>query len=154
MLGPGCSGRAVTEAGITVSQMLQHVVSLAKWAYDNGIRKVYTIVSDYAPGIDAENYFQKAFKAGGGEIVGSARTPQQETNFAVYMERALQAKPDAVYMFQPGGSPSISFVKAYVERGLKQAGIRIIATGDLTDDGVLNADPLTFHSDMAFCHTP
>src|SRR5215510_11545516 len=55
----------------------QHVVPLAQWAYDNGIRKVYTIVSDYAPGYDAENYFSKTFKALGGEIVGSARTPQQ-----------------------------------------------------------------------------
>ena len=108
----------------------QHVVSLAKWAYDNGIRKVYTIVSDYAPGYDAENYFNKTFKALGGEIVGSARTPQQETNYAAYMEKVLQAKPDALYMFQPAGSPSIAFVKAYVERGLKTAGIKLIGTGE------------------------
>jgi len=108
----------------------QHVVSLAKWAYDNGIRKVYTIVSDYAPGYDAENYFNKTFKALGGEIVGSARTPQQETNYAAYMEKVLQAKPDALYMFQPAGSPSIAFVKSYVERGLKTAGIKLIGTGE------------------------
>ena len=56
--------------------------SLGKWAADNGIKKVYTIISDYAPGHDAEAYFHKAFKAGGGEIVGSARTPIQETNYA------------------------------------------------------------------------
>jgi branched-chain amino acid transport system substrate-binding protein len=111
----------------------QWSASMGKWAAENGIKSVYTIVSDYAPGIDAENYFQKAFKAGGGEIVGSARTPQQETNFAVYMERALQAKPDAVYMFQPGGSPSISFVKAYVERGLKQAGIKLLGNGEFAE---------------------
>ncbi len=108
----------------------QHVVSLAKWAYDNGIRKVYTIVSDYAPGYDAENYFTKTFKALGGEIVGSTRSPQQETNYAAYMEKVLQAKPDALYMFQPAGSPSIAFVKAYVERGLKQAGIKLLGTGE------------------------
>ena len=108
----------------------QHVVSLAKWAYDNGIRKVYTIVSDYAPGYDAENYFSKTFKALGGEIVGSARSPQQETNYAAYMEKVLQAKPDALYMFQPAGSPSIAFVKAYVERGLKAAGIKLLGGGE------------------------
>jgi len=109
----------------------QHVVSLAKWAYDNGIRKVYTIVSDYAPGYDAENYFTKTFKALGGEVVGSARSPQQETNYAAYMEKVLQAKPDALFMFQPAGSPSIAFVKAYVERGLKDAGIKLIGTGEM-----------------------
>jgi branched-chain amino acid transport system substrate-binding protein len=108
----------------------QHVVPLAKWAYDNGIRKVYTIVSDYAPGHDAENYFTKTFKSLGGEIVGSARSPQQETNYAAYMEKVLQAKPDALYMFQPAGSPSIAFVKAYVERGLKSAGIKLLGTGE------------------------
>ena len=95
--------------------------SIGKWAADNGIKKVYTIISDYAPGHDAEAYFTKAFKAGGGEIIGGTRTPIQETNFAVYMEKALQAKPDAVYMFQPGGSPSIAFVKA-LRRTRPQAG--------------------------------
>ena len=111
----------------------QHVVALGRWATQNGIKKVYTIVSDYAPGHDAEQYFTKSFKANGGEIVGSARTPLQETNFAAFMERALQAKPDALYMFQPGGSPSIAFVKNYVERGLKQAGIKLLAGGEFAE---------------------
>ena len=108
----------------------QHGAVAGRWAAKNGIKKAYTIVSDYAPGYDAENYFQKEFKAGGGEIVGSARTPQQETNYAAYMEKVLQAKPDALFMFQPAGSPSIAFVKAYVERGLKAAGIKLIGTGE------------------------
>jgi branched-chain amino acid transport system substrate-binding protein len=107
--------------------------SMGKWAAQNGIKKAYTIVSDYAPGYDAETYFQKAFKEGGGEIVGSTRTPIQETNFAAYMERVLQEKPDALYMFQPGGSPSIAFVKAFVERGLKQAGIKLLGNGEFAE---------------------
>jgi len=107
--------------------------SMGQWAAQNGIKTAYTIVSDYAAGHDAEVYFQKAFKAAGGTIVGSARTPQQETNFAAYMERALQAKPDAIYMFQPGGSPSIAFVKAFTERGLKQAGIKLLGGGEFAE---------------------
>jgi branched-chain amino acid transport system substrate-binding protein len=119
---------------VRVSNTLpQWGASIGKWAADNGYKKVYTIISDYAPGHDAEAYFHKSFKAGGGEIIGSARTPIQETNFAVYMEKALQAKPDAVYMFQPGGSPSIAFVKAYVERGLKQAGIKLLGNGEFAE---------------------
>src|SRR6516162_4245347 len=108
----------------------QYVSPLPKWAYDHGIRKVYTLVSDYAPGYDAEAYFNKGFKAVGGEIVGSERMPQQETNYAAYMERVLQAKPDALFMFVPAGSPSIAFVKAYIERGLKTAGIKLLGTGE------------------------
>jgi branched-chain amino acid transport system substrate-binding protein len=108
----------------------QYVSPLPKWAYDHGIHKVYTLVSDYAPGYDAEAYFNKGFKAVGGEIVGSERMPQQETNYAAYMERVLQAKPDALFMFVPAGSPSIAFVKAYIERGLKTAGIKLLGTGE------------------------
>jgi branched-chain amino acid transport system substrate-binding protein len=108
----------------------QYTAPLARWAYRNGIRRVYTLVSDYAPGYDAEAYFIKTFKAAGGEIVGSTRSPQQETNYAAYMEKVLQAKPDALYMFQPAGSPSIACVKAYVERGLKAAGIKLLGSGE------------------------
>src|SRR6516162_3660613 len=116
---------------VRVSQTVpQDVAPLGPWVVAHGINRVYTIVSDYAPGYDAETYFTKTFKAAGGEIVGSARTPQQETNFSAYMERALQAKPDALYMFQPAGSPSVAFVKAYVERGLKAAGIKLLGGGE------------------------
>ena len=108
----------------------QQVVPLAQWAIKSGIKKVYMITSDYAPGHDAENYFKKEFVKLGGEIVGGERSPITETNFAVYMEKVLQAKPDALYMFQPAGSPSIALVKAYSERGLKAAGIKLLGTGE------------------------
>ena len=116
---------------VRVSMTVPQLVSpIGPWAVAHGIKRVYVIVSDYAPGYDAEQYFTKTFKAAGGEIVGSARTPQQETNFSAYMERVLQAKPDALYMFQPAGSPSVAFVKAYVERGLKVAGIKLLGGGE------------------------
>jgi len=122
----------------------QITVPNAHWAYKNGIRKVYTLVSDFAPGYDAEAYFAKTFKGLGGEIVGSARTPINERNFSVYMEKVLIAKPDALYMMQPGGATAIAFLRAYVERGLKSAGIQLLGAGEaqalyLTgfDDGVI-----------------
>ena len=116
---------------VRVSMTVPQLVSpMGPWAVAHGIKRVYVIVSDYAPGYDAQEYFTKTFKAAGGEIVGSARTPQQETNFSAYMERVLQAKPDALYMFQPAGSPSVAFVKAYVERGLKAAGIKLLGGGE------------------------
>jgi branched-chain amino acid transport system substrate-binding protein len=108
----------------------QDVAPLGTWAAAHGVKRIYTIVSDYAPGYDAEAYFTKSFKAAGGTIVGSARTPQQETNFSAYMERVLEAKPDALYMFQPAGSPSVAFVKANVERGRKAAGIKLLGGGE------------------------
>src|SRR5205814_2789928 len=87
----------------------------------------------------AEGAFIKAFKAAGGEIVDSARTPLMNADFAPFLQRIKDAKPAAVFVFLPPGSQTIAFIKGYEERGLKQAGIKLIATGDLTDDGVLQA---------------
>jgi branched-chain amino acid transport system substrate-binding protein len=108
----------------------QHGTVAGRWAAKNGIKTAITAVSDYAPGYDAETYFTKEFTAGGGKVLDKMRMPQQETNYSVYMEKVLQAKPDALYMFQPAGSPSIALVKAYAERGLKAAGIKLLGTGE------------------------
>jgi branched-chain amino acid transport system substrate-binding protein len=110
----------------------QLAATLGKWGAENGIKRVYTIVADYSAGVDFETYFTKAFKAGGGEIIGSARTPIREADFAAYMERILQARPDAVYMFQPAGAPSSAFMKAFSERGLKQAGIKLLGQAEFS----------------------
>jgi branched-chain amino acid transport system substrate-binding protein len=112
---------------------------IALWAAKNGIKRVFTLVADYGPGIDAEAAFVKAFKGAGGEIVDSVRTPLANPDFAPFLQRIKDAKPEAIFVFIPPGSQTIAFIKGYEERGLKQAGIKIIATGDLTDDGVLEA---------------
>jgi branched-chain amino acid transport system substrate-binding protein len=117
----------------------QDTQPIAQWAARNGIKRAFTLVSDFGPGVDAEGTFIKAFKAAGGEIVDSVRTPLQNPDFAPFLQRVKDTKPEAVFVFLPPGSQTIAFIKGYEERGLKQAGIRIIATGDLTDDGVLQA---------------
>jgi branched-chain amino acid transport system substrate-binding protein len=112
---------------------------MASWAAKNGIKKVYTLVTDYAPGIDAEKQFIATFKAAGGEIVDSVRTPLRNPDFGPYVQRIKDAKPDGVFIFVPAGEQSVGFMKAFEERGLAQAGIKIVATGDLTDDDVLQS---------------
>jgi branched-chain amino acid transport system substrate-binding protein len=125
---------------VRVSHTLpQDTQPMAQWAAKNGIKRVFTLVSDFGPGVDAETTFVKAFKAAGGEIVDSVRTPLANPDFAPFLQRIKDSKPEAVFVFLPPGSQTIAFIKGYEERGLKQAGIRIIATGDLTDDGVLQA---------------
>ena len=112
---------------------------MATWAAKNGIKKVYTLVADYAPGIDSETAFKNAFTAAGGEVVDSVRVPLRNPEFAPFVQRIKDAKPEAVFMFVPAGEQSIAFMKAFEERGLAKAGIRVIATGDLTDDDVLDS---------------
>ena len=125
---------------VRVSHTLpQDTQPIAQWAAKNGIKRAYTLISDYGPGIDAEGAFVKAFRAAGGEIIDSVRTPLQNPDFAPYLQRIKDSKPDAVFVFLPPGSQTIAFIKGYEERGLKQAGVKLIGTGDLTDDGVLQA---------------
>ena len=112
---------------------------MATWASKNGIKKVYTLVADYAPGIDSEAAFKKEFEAKGGQVVDSVRVPLRNPDFGPFVQRIKDAKPEAVFMFVPAGEQSIAFMKAFEERGLGKAGIKVIAPGDLTDDNVLNA---------------
>jgi branched-chain amino acid transport system substrate-binding protein len=117
---------------------------MATWAWKNGVKKVYTLVTDYAPGIDSESAFKAAFTALGGQVVDSVRVPLRNPDYSPYVQRIKDANPQAVFIFVPAGQDSIAFMKAFEERGLARAGIKLIATGDLTDDYVLNSlgDPV------------
>ncbi len=126
----------IVRVSMTLPQITQ---PMAQWSAKNGIKKVYTVVADYGPGLDAEAAFTKAFKVAGGEMVGSVHTPLQNPDFAPFVQRVKDAKPEAVFLFLPAGEQGIAFMKSYKERGLADAGIKLIATGDITDDGVLDA---------------
>jgi branched-chain amino acid transport system substrate-binding protein len=128
--------RYVARVSMTLPQV---TAPMAQWAAKNGIRKVYSIVSDYAPGIDAETTFAKTFQAQGGEVVGSVRVPLKNPDFAPFVQRAKDARPQAVFIFVPAGEQGIAFVKAFTERGLREAGIKLIGSGDVVDDDVLEA---------------
>ncbi|HCN89670.1 MAG TPA: ABC transporter substrate-binding protein [Oxalobacteraceae bacterium] len=104
---------------------------LGEWAAKNGVKKVYTVVSDYVPGVDAEEAFKKAFIAQGGEIVGSLRVPLQNPELAPFVQRVKDAKPDAVFVFVPGGDQIIGFMKAFNERGLARSGTKVLLASEL-----------------------
>ena len=115
----------------------QSAVPVATWAVQNGLKRVVTLVSDYGPGIDIEKGFTNQFKKEGGAIVEAVRVPLQNPDFAPFLQRVRDSKPDAVFVFVPSGVGSL-FMKQFVDRGLAEAGIRLIATGDVTDDDLLN----------------
>jgi branched-chain amino acid transport system substrate-binding protein len=115
----------------------QSSVIIADWAIKNGIKKVVSLTSDYAPGTDAQNSFKEQFAKGGGEVVAELRVPLANPDFAPFLQRARDASPDALFVFVPSGQGG-TFVKQYVERGLDKAGIRLIGPGDVTDDDLLN----------------
>jgi branched-chain amino acid transport system substrate-binding protein len=107
---------------------------LGQYAAGHGIKTIYSICSDYGPGIDAETWFAKGFTGGGGKIVGSVRTPVSEMEYAPFLQRAAEAKPDAVFSFDPGGDVAVAFMKEFAKRGLAESGIKLIVTGDVVED--------------------
>lgn len=115
----------------------QTTVPLADWAAKNGIKKVMTVVSDYAPGIDVEIAFKQRFEAQGGKVVESLRIPLASNDFAPALQRVVDAKPDALMGFVPAGVGPI-FIRQFVERGLDKSGIKFIAEGSLTEDDIVN----------------
>jgi branched-chain amino acid transport system substrate-binding protein len=115
----------------------QSSIIIADWAAKNGIKKVVTIVSDYAPGIDSETSFKDRFAAAGGQVAEAIRVPLQSPDFAPFLQRARDAAPDAIFVFVPSGQGG-TFAKQFAERGLDKAGIKLIGPGDVTDDDLLN----------------
>ena len=116
---------SITEASPFVVRtsftLAQSSVPMAEWAMKNGIKKVVTLVSDFGPGIDAEKSFTEKFKADGGTIVESLRVPLRSPDFAPVLQKAADAKPDALFVFVPSGAGA-QFVKQFVERGTGQVG--------------------------------
>jgi branched-chain amino acid transport system substrate-binding protein len=115
----------------------QSATVIADWAAKNGIKKVVTLVADYAPGQDAEKAFVDRFKAAGGETAESLRVPLQNPDYAPFLQRAADDKPDALFIFVPASQGGV-LMKQFSERGLDKSGIKLIGTGDFTDDDLLN----------------
>jgi branched-chain amino acid transport system substrate-binding protein len=113
--------------------------SFGAWAARNGVKRAYTMVSDYGPGHDAEAWFHRSLKAGGGEIVGSVRMPVANPDFAPFVQRAKDAGPEAIFVFVPGGAQPPALGKAFAERGIDPSKIKILGTGEVTDEQALKS---------------
>ena len=109
---------------------------LGEWAAKNGSKKLVTLVSEWAPGAEAETAFKEAFTKNGGQIVDSLRVPLANPDFAPFLQRVRDLAPDTAFIYFPGQQAGI-FAKQFLERGLDKSGIKIIGPGDLTDDDEL-----------------
>jgi branched-chain amino acid transport system substrate-binding protein len=117
----------------------QVVTPMAQYAYKTGARKLFVVVADYAPGHDAEGIMAKSFPALGGSVVGNLRISLRNPEFSSHMQRIKDAAPDAVFVFLPVGELTVQFLKAYADSGLKNTSIRLLGTGDLTDELLLES---------------
>ncbi len=124
----------IVRSSFTVPQV---VTALADWAYKNNIKKVVSLVTDYGPGVDSEKFFKDTFVANGGVVVETLRVPLRNPDFAPFLQKVRDAKPDALFAFVPAGVGT-ALMKQFTERGLDKAGIKVIAEGSVTDDDILN----------------
>jgi len=116
--------------------LAQSAVVMADWAAKNGIRKVATLVVDFAPGADSQSSFKEAFTKAGGQVIAELKVPVANPDFAPFLQRARDAAPDAIYVFVLSGQGA-TFAKQFAERGLDKSGIKLIGPGDFSDDDLL-----------------
>jgi branched-chain amino acid transport system substrate-binding protein len=124
----------IVRTGFTLPQ---NTLGIARWAAANNIKKVVTMVSDYGPGIDAQDSFKKVYEGAGGKVVEQLRVPATNPDFSPFLQKVSDIKPDALFIFVPSG-PGAVFMKQFAERGLAKQGIKLIGTGDVVDDDILN----------------
>ena len=113
--------------------------ALGTWAYKNGARTAYTLVSDFSPGHDGEGSFQRAFKEAGGKIIGSARYPVANQDFTAFLQRAKDMNPDVLYIWVPGGPQPAAIGKAVAERGIDLKKTKVLGQGELTYEDALKS---------------
>jgi branched-chain amino acid transport system substrate-binding protein len=121
----------MVRTSVTVPQLNE---TLGTWAYKSGVRKIYTMVSDYGPGHDAEGAFHRGFKEAGGEIVGSVRFPVANPDFSAFVQRAKDLNPQGIFVWVPGGVQPAAVGKALAERGIDPKKTKILGQGELTED--------------------
>jgi branched-chain amino acid transport system substrate-binding protein len=113
--------------------------AFGQWAAKQGTKKVYSMVSDYGPGHDAEQGFQRAFKEAGGEIIGSVRFPVANPDFSAFVQRAKDLNPEAIFLFVPAGAQPAAFAKALAERGIDAKKVKVLGTGEVTAEAALKS---------------
>lgn len=106
---------------------------MAGWALKNGSKRAVIVHSDWAPGAEGAAAFTETFTKGGGEIADTLKVPLANPDFAPFLQRARDARPDTMFVFVPTGQAG-TFARQFVERGMDKAGIKLIGTGDITDD--------------------
>ena len=112
---------------------------MGTWAFKNGTKKTYTLASDYGPGHDCEGAYANAFKAAGGEIIGAVRMPVANPDFSAFVQRAKDVNPESIFVFVPAGAQPAALGKAFAERGVDPKKIKVMGTGEVTDEGAVKS---------------
>lgn len=105
-----------------------------KVASDRGFKKMVILAPDYPAGKDALTGFKRGYKSA---VDQEVYTKLGQIDYAAEIAQLREAKPDAIYIFLPGGM-GINFIKQFVSAGLNQ-NIKIIGPGFSGDEDVIQA---------------
>jgi branched-chain amino acid transport system substrate-binding protein len=97
--------------------------------------------TDFPPGKDSLEAFKHGFEANGGKVIDAipAGGPGTVPDFTPFFQRAKDEKPDVLYVFVPAGDHASAATKTYGALGMREAGIKLIGPGDITQDIKLQA---------------
>jgi branched-chain amino acid transport system substrate-binding protein len=97
--------------------------------------------TDFPPGKDSLDAFKRGFEHAGGKVIDEIPMggPGQVPDFTPFFQRAKDKKPDVFFVFVPAGDHALAVVKTYAALGMRQAGIKLIGPGDITQDIKLQA---------------
>lgn len=109
--------------------------AVGKTVADKGFKRVALIAPNYPAGKDALTGFKRFYK--GGEIVSESYTPLNLLDYGAELSKLRAAKPDAVYIFLPGGL-GINFIKQFVGAGLSKD-MTLFGPGFSGDEDVIKA---------------
>src|SRR5690606_25502380 len=117
---------------VTLPQVAE---TFGTWAATKGgLKKTYTMVTDYGPGHDFVAAFTRAFKEAGGELVGAVRFPAANPDFSAFVQRAKDIGPESIMVFVPGGAQPAALGKAIAERGIDKNKTKILGSGEATSE--------------------
>lgn len=109
--------------------------AVGKTVADKGYKRVALIAPNYPAGKDALAGFKRYYQ--GGEIVSESYTPLNQLDYGAELSKLRAARPDAVYIFLPGGL-GINFIKQFVGAGLSKD-MTLFGPGFSADEDVIRA---------------
>lgn len=121
---------------VTLPQIAE---TFGTWAVKSGVKKTYSMVTDYGPGHDFEAGFHRAFKAAGGDVIGAVRFPVANPDFSAFIQRAKDVNPESIMIFVPGGAQPAALGKAFAERGIDPNKVKILGSGETTAEQALKS---------------
>jgi branched-chain amino acid transport system substrate-binding protein len=103
------------------------------FANQRGLKNAYLVAPNYQAGKDSLSGFKRTFK---GQVVGENYTKLGQLDYAAELAEIRAAKPQALYIFLPGGM-GINFIKQFVGAGLSKD-VMLVLPGFSADQDVIN----------------